>query len=142
MVLSSSSSGFCFNSTGDVGLHMAIIRSIFAAILGYVVFAASAVLLFQVTGHRPHTAAPLPFMAGTVAYGMLFAALGGWVAAWIAARRPVAHGVALTALIATGAVVSLVFSSAAATWSQWSALFLMAPVAIAGSYWRSRRIRV
>jgi hypothetical protein len=119
---------------------MALTRSIIAVILGYIIFAGSAVLLFQVSGH-PHAAASLSFEAGTVAYGMFFAALGGWVTAWIAARRPLQHGLVLACVIATGAIVSLLFSNASATWSQWSALLLMAPVAIGGSYWRSRQIR-
>jgi len=115
---------------------MALTRSIIAVLLGYVVFAGSAVLLFQVSGHRPHAAASLPFKAGTAAYGIFFAALGGWVTAWIAARRPITHGVLLACVIAAGAIVSLLFSNAAATWSQWSALLLMAPAAIGGAYWR------
>ncbi len=121
---------------------MAFIRSIIAVLLGYVVFAGSAVLLFQASGQRPHAEASFSFKAGTVAYGMFFAAVGGWVAAWIAATRPIKHGVFLACVIATGAIVSLLFSNAAATWSQWSALLLMAPVSIGGSYWRSRQIRV
>jgi hypothetical protein len=120
--------------------HMALTRSIIAVFVGYIIFAGSAVLLFQVSGHRPHAAAPLSFKAGTVVYGMFFAAAGGWVTAWIAARRPIKHGVLLACVIAAGAIVSLLFSNAAATWSQWSALLLMAPVAIGGSYWRSRQI--
>ena len=118
---------------------MTIIRSTIAVLLGYVVFAGSAVILFQVSGHRPHAAASLPFEAGTLVYGIFFAAIGGWLAAWIAARRPIEHGIILAAVIAIGAIISLLFSDAAATWSQWSALLFMAPAAIGGSYWRSRQ---
>jgi hypothetical protein len=120
---------------------MAITRSIIAVLLGYLVFAGSAVVLFQASGHKPHAASSLSFEAMTVVYGMFFAAAGGWVTAWIAARRPLKHGVLLAALIGMGAIVSLIFSNAAATWSQWSALLLMAPVAIGGSYLRSRQTR-
>jgi hypothetical protein len=116
---------------------MVLTRSIIAVLVGYIVFAGSAVLLFQVSGHRPHAAASLFFEAGTVVYGMFFAAVGGWVTAWIAVRRPIKHGVLLACVIAAGAIVSLLFSNAAATWSQWSALLLMAPLAIGGAYWRS-----
>ncbi len=119
---------------------MALTRSIIAVLLGYVVFAGSAVFLFQVSGHRLHAAASLSFKAGTAAYGMFFAAVGGWVTAWIAARRPIKHGVLLACVIATGAMVSLLFANAAAAWSQWSALLLMAPAAIVGSYWRSHLV--
>lgn len=121
---------------------MAVTRSIIAVLLGYVIFAGSAVLWFQVSGHRPHAEASLPFKAATAAYGMFLAAVGGWVTAWFAGRQPVKHGGLLAGVIATGAVASLMFSGAAATWSQWSALLLMAPMAIGGSYWRSHQIRI
>jgi hypothetical protein len=120
---------------------MAIVRSVFAVFLGYVVFGGSAVLLFQFSGHQPHAVASLSFEVGTVVYGMLFAMVGGWVAAWVAAVRPIKHGILLAGVIAIGAIISLVFSNAAATWSQWSALLLMAPMAIVGSYLRARQIR-
>lgn len=129
-------------SNSQTSSAMAIIRSIIAVLIGYVVFAGSAVLLFQISGHRPHAEASLFFEAGTTAYGMFFAAVGGWVTAWIAVRRPIMHGVLLAGVIATGAIVSLLFSNAAATWSQWSALLLMAPAAIGGSYCRSRQTQV
>jgi hypothetical protein len=121
---------------------MTLIRSITSVSLGYVVFAGSAVLLFQVSGQRSHAEAALSFKAVAVTYGMFFAAVGGWVTAWIADTQPIKHGVLLACVIAAGAIVSLLFSNAAATWSQWSALLLMAPLAIGGSYWRSRQIRV
>jgi hypothetical protein len=120
---------------------MAITRSIIAILFGYVVFAGSAVLLFQISGHRPHAEASLSFKAAAVVYGMFFAAVAGWLTAWIAARRPFEHGVFLACVIAKGAFISLLFANAAATWSQWSAIFLMAPMAIGGSYWRSRQIQ-
>ncbi len=135
-VLMEESNGQTHSATSSP--YMALTRSIIAVVIGYIIFAGSAVILFQLSGQRPHAAASLSFKAATVVYGMFFAAIGGWVTAWIAARRPIKHGVLLACVIATGAIFSLLFSNAAATWSQWSALVLMAPAATGGAYWRSR----
>ena len=69
------------------------------------------------------------FVFGMAIYGILFAALGGYVAALIARRRPRAHALAVGVLIALGSTVSLVVSASDARWSQLAALFLMAPAA-------------
>jgi nitrate/nitrite transporter NarK len=112
---------------------MTILRSTAGAVGGYLLFALTAVVLFQVSGQRPHAQASLPFMAGTAAYGMIFAAVGGWFAARVAGRRPALHGFLVALLIAVGAAFSLLFSGAGARWSQWEALLLMAPMAVVGA---------
>ena len=112
---------------------MSILRSTAAGLAGYVVFAASAGLLFQLSGRDPHAAQSTPFMLLTTAYGMLFAALGGMLAMRIARVRPSAHAVGVAALIALGATISLIASpGAGATWTQWGAILLMAPSALLG----------
>lgn len=109
---------------------MTALRSVGAVIAGYVVFAVSAVLLFQLSGIDPHAEQSVPFMVFAVLYGMGFAALGGLLAIRLAPSRPALHAVLLTGLIALGATVSLIARpGAGATWSQWTAIFLMAPCA-------------
>ena len=59
----------------------AMMRSVLAVLAGYLTFAVTGGLLFAVTGVDPH-ASPTPLVAvGTIVYGMVFAALGGWLAA-------------------------------------------------------------
>ena len=84
-------------------------------------------------GANPHAPQSLMFMAGTVVYGIGFAILGGLIAARLAPARPRLHAVVVSLIIAAGATASL-FSSPAgdATWSQWTALVLMAPSASLG----------
>jgi hypothetical protein len=119
---------------------LALLRSIGAVIIGYVVFAASAFAVFRVSGRAPHAAAPVPFMLASIASGVAFALVGGYVAAWIAGRRPLAHGAGVAALLALGAAVSLASTLGhGAVWSQLAALVLMAPAAIAGGWLRARR---
>ena len=107
-----------------------IIRSVAAVISGYAIFAASAVLLFQVAGRDPHAPQTLAFECLAVVYGIIFAGLGGLLAAGIAPRRGTLHAAFVTVTIALGAAASLLAKpGAGATWSQWTALVLMAPSA-------------
>ena len=105
-----------------------LLRSLLAVVLGYAVFAVSGGLLFRVAGRDPHAVQDLWFVVLAVVYGMVFAGLGGVVAARLAPSRGAVHAGVVTGLIALGATVSLV-RSAGATWSQWSAILLMAPCA-------------
>jgi hypothetical protein len=117
---------------------MSILRSVAAVVGGYVIFAISAFALFQVSGRDPHAPQPVWFMVASTVYGMLFAALGGFVAARISPTRALLHATIVAGVLALGAIVSLV-TSTGATWSQWSALILMAPSAYAGGRLAVRR---
>ncbi len=109
---------------------MNILRSIAAVILGYAVFAASAVLLFHIAEKDAHAPQSVGFMLFAVVYGIVFAGLGGMLAARIASARGNLHAAFVTLIIALGATLSLVARpGAGSTWSQWSALVLMAPSA-------------
>jgi hypothetical protein len=110
-----------------------VLRSLAAVVAGYLIFALSAAALFQVAGRDPHAPQPLWFVATAVAYGMLFAGLGGFVAARLAPIRPLLHSGGVAFVLALGAAGSLAASPGAdATWSQWTALALMAPSAWLG----------
>jgi hypothetical protein len=116
-----------------------MIRSVLGVVIGYVVFAAPAVVLFHVTGQPPHAEASVPFMVGATLYGMAFAALGGYLSAWIANRRLVAHASATAVVLALGAAVSLAATlGKGAIWSQVCAIAFMAPAAAAGGWVRLR----
>lgn len=120
-------------------MAVAITRSVLAVIAGYMVFALSGFVLFQVSGHPPHGEATVPFMVGATLYGMAFAFAGGYLGAFLAGRRPVAHGAAVAGLLALGAAMSLIFTlGKGAIWSQVCALVLMAPSAVAGGWLRAR----
>jgi len=115
-------------------------RSIIAVVVGYFIFALSAFAFFQITGQAPHQAAPVPIMLGSVALGMIFALLGGYVAARLAQRRPLAHGAAVALVLALGAAISLLSTlGKGAVWSQVAALLLMAPCAVLGGWLRFRQ---
>jgi hypothetical protein len=109
-----------------------MLRSIGAVAAGYFIFASSGLLLFQLSGQNPHQPAALNFKLAAIIWGCVFALVAGWLTARIAPRRPATHAAILAALIATGALVSIVTSPPGAIWSQVSALIAMAPCAWLG----------
>lgn len=129
-------------ASAPVPTLMRVLRSLAAVVGGYLIFAFSAVALFQGSGRNPHAPQPLWFMVASVTYGMAFAALGGFIAARVAPTRPALHACTVAFVLALGASVSLLTSPPAdATWSQWTALALMAPSAGLGGYLAARSQR-
>jgi len=120
---------------------ISLLRSIVAVILGYAVFAVSSGAIFLLSGHPAHAPASMAFMLMTIVAGIVFAAVGGYVAGWLAGRRPVTHALAVGVLLAVGAAVSLAMTLGhGAVWTQIAALLLMAPSAVAGGWWRAQAL--
>jgi MFS family permease len=108
-------------------------RTALAVVVGYVLFAVSAVVLFPLAHRDPHAAASLGFTLLAIAYGIAFGAISGWVARRLARRIDLLAPICVAGIIALGAAISLAATwRVAAHWSQWAAIFLMAPAAIAG----------
>ena len=116
-----------------------MLRSIGAVAAGYFVFAAAAVMLFQLSGREAHADAPLAFKVATTVWGAVFALVGGWLAAHVAVRRPAAHGAYLAVLIAAIAAISLIASPSGSAWSPIVAIVVMAPCAWLGGVLAARR---
>ncbi len=121
---------------------MPILRSILAVLAGYALFAASAVVLFRISGQDPHSSDSVGFMIVSFGYGFFFATLAGFVAALIAGRYEIEHSLAVAALIAAAGAASLLMrSSLGVVWIQLAALLVMAPASMAGGYLRMRLAR-
>lgn len=115
-------------------------RIFLAVVAGYLIFAVSAVLLFHLTNIDPHSPAALSFKAFTMAYGLAFAFLGGFVAGRIARRADLVCGIALAIFIALGATISMIARpGAGALWTQTAALLFFAPASLAGDWTRRKR---
>ena len=114
-------------------------RAFLAVLAGYLIFAGSAVLLFQVTKVDPHSPAAVGFELLTIVYGVAFALLGGFVTGKIARRTDLSCGIALALLIALGATASMIARPGrGALWTQAVALLLFAPASLAGDWIRRR----
>ncbi len=110
-------------------------RTIAGVILGYLVFAVMAFLLFRVTHQNPHAPAPMGFEITAIVYGAFFAFLAGYWGTAIAGRSDMWVAVPIAFIMAAGAIVSMV--KAGAGWSPLSALVLMVPAELIGGYMRA-----
>ena len=114
-------------------------RRVLGVLLGYVIFAASAVLLFRLSGRDPHAQQDAAFVVGSIAYGMFFGAVGGYVSAAVGGGRARTQAIWVGVIIALGATVSLLAGpKAGSMWSKVGALLLMAPSAIVGGMIREQ----
>ena len=107
-------------------------RVVSGVVLGYLMFGVSAFLLFRITGHNPHVRASISFEISAIVYGMLFAWLAGYIASFIGGRPDAIAAWIVGAIIAVGAVVSMVMT--VVSWSQVTALLFMAPMAVVGGW--------
>jgi hypothetical protein len=105
-------------------------RSILSVVVGYLIFGASAAILFGVSGQDPHVFPSLAFLIVSTVYGACCAATAGYVAVRIGTER---SGVDVAGLIAVVAVVSLVLHwRAGSSWSDVTVLIFMVPAAVVG----------
>jgi uncharacterized membrane protein YedE/YeeE len=109
-----------------------MLRSIGAVAAGYIVFGASAFLLFQLSGQDPHLPAALRFKIAAIIWGTVFALVAGWLTTRVAGKRTTSHAAILAALIALGAIVSIFADPGGEMWSQIATVALMAPSAWVG----------
>lgn len=119
------------------------IRSIVGVALGFGVFVVGSYLPRGATAGDPGPGPTAELIAGSVAYGMVFAALGGLTAASVAGRRYVAHALVVAGLIAVAALAHPWFQPGTnPRWLDLSAALLMAPAAVFAGWARSRLTEV
>lgn len=110
---------------------MAVIRKILAVVIAYVVFAASAGAWFGLSGHKPHVDAPLLFKLETLAYGVFFSLLAGFLVRLISRSQTLALNYILAGLMFLLAAVSLLLSDGS-HWTQWLTMAIFAPCSLLG----------
>ena len=119
-----------------------MVRGILGIIVGYLIFAGSAVALFALSRQDPHISASPRFLVLSIVYGIFFALLAGYITALIANVNDLRYVLLLAAIMAAAALVSLLARpGAGAIWSQLSALLLMAPAALVGGHLRLQQLR-
>jgi hypothetical protein len=107
-------------------------RLIFSVLTGYLVFAVSSALLFQIAGHDPHAVPGMRFSVASALWGMFFAAAGGILASRGAKRPTLVAAAWVAGLIAAGAFVSILLDRSAGIGPQLATLLLVAPSAYTG----------
>lgn len=117
-----------------------MLRSVLAVLVGYLIYAIPTVLLVRGTGattlERPASGVAL----GSTFVGILFAFVGGYVAAWLAPLRDRLHAGVLALIIATAALLQAFGQpDESASGAALTALFFIAPSAWLGGVMRSFR---
>ena len=112
---------------------MNIVRNIAAVIVGYLVFAVSAVLLFKLAGVDPHAEAGTRTMLLVVVFGAIFAFAAGLAAKAVAASSSLVVNVVLAVLMFAFAAFSALRSSGD-HYTQFAAMFVFAPISLLGGY--------
>jgi len=117
-----------------------VLRSVLAVLAGYLIYAVPTVLLYRTAGQAPLVQPPSGFVLGSALQGILFAFLGGYVAAWIAPLRDRLHAGVVALIIATAALLQAFGRpDASASGTALTALFFVAPSAWLGGVLRSFR---
>ena len=108
-----------------------MIRNIIGVIIGYAIFVASSLLLFEVSGQNPHEDAINVFIIFAAIYGALFAIVAGFVTQLISKANKLGVNYALAIVIGGFAIFSLA-NSDGSHWTQILAIVIFAPISILG----------
>ena len=114
-------------------------RTISGVILGYLIFAVPAFLLFPVTHHDPHAPASISFEIPAIAYGIFFAFLAGYCGNAIAGRCDMLVAIIIAVIIALIALASMIAMGVG--WSPVSAIVFNIPSELLGGYLLIKRRR-
>jgi len=113
-------------------------RKILSILVGYAIFAATAVALFKFSGQDPHADPAKSFMVLTAIYGALFSFIAGILTKLIARTRDLTINYVLAVIMAGFATFSF-FKSGGNHWTQLLAIFVFAPISILGGLFYSKR---
>jgi peptidoglycan/LPS O-acetylase OafA/YrhL len=116
-----------------------MLRKILSVIAGYMAFAISSVLLFNLTHHHPHQDAPWNFKLITIACGVFFSIIAGVVVQLIAKQKTLALNYILAAVMFGLAGISMALSGGS-HWTQIFAMFIFAPISILGGYIKNKGV--
>ena len=115
------------------------VRSVVAVAFSFGVFFVGSLVPRGAFAGQSGGPSPAGMVVGSIGYGVVFAALAGLTAASLAGRRPLAHGLAVAALIAVAALVHpWIEPGANPRWLDVAAILLMAPAAALAAWGRSR----
>jgi hypothetical protein len=121
-------------------MNSAAVKTILGVVLGDFIFAGGSVLMFYLAKIDPHGPAPMSFIVLSVVAGSVLAFAGGVAGSTLGARQDMICGMLLTAIIAVGAIASMISRPGqGALWSQTGAL-ISAPAALIGDWLRMKKI--
>ena len=115
------------------------VRTVVAVVLGDLIFAGGAVLLFYLAKVDPHAPVAASFVVLSVVAGIALALAGGFAGGIIGRRADLICGMLLAVIIAAAAIVSMASRPGqGALWSQTCGL-ISAPAAFVGDWLRMKK---
>lgn len=119
-----------------------MLRMILGIATGYLLFAASAVALFQLSGVDPHAPSSTGFRVLAVLYGAAFSVASGYLATAIARREQLRFAMVVASMVALAGIISLLARPGdGPMWTQVASIVLFAPLVVAGGHLRIQRRR-
>lgn len=118
-----------------------ILRSVLAVIAGFLAMAVLVMVLTLVSVSALHVKSghPTPgYLTLNVIYSLAAALLGGWLAALVAGRSPVAHGIALAVVMLALSAVSYIHYSGTQPFAYQIFLIVAPPLAAVLGAWLCR----
>jgi hypothetical protein len=115
-----------------------MIQKILGVIAGYAIFAVTSLVLFKLSGQKPHADPSISFVIVTIIYGALFSLIAGIVAQIIPRANNLNVNYILAFIMAGFAAFSF-FKSTGNHWTQLTAILVFAPVSILGGLLVLRR---
>jgi len=115
------------------------VRSVVGVAVGFGVFVLGSMMPRSALSEHPGMPPGAGLVAGSIGYGVVFAAIAGLTAASIAGRKQVQHALAVAILIAVGALLHPWLEPGAnPRWLDLAAALLMAPAAVFAGWARGR----
>jgi hypothetical protein len=115
-----------------------MLKQTLGVIAGYIVFVISSLLLFRLSGVKPHAEASVLFMFLTFVYGTIFSFISGVATQIIAKTKNLKVNYMLFVIMAGFATFSL-FKSDGSSWTQLLAIFVFAPISILGGFFMIKK---
>ena len=113
-------------------------RKIISIIAGYLIFVATSLAFFKLSGRNPHSDATLLFIIATAIYGAISSFISGLVTKLISKTTDLKTNYILALIIAGFATFSF-FKAEGNHWTQILAIFIFAPVSILGGLFYNKR---
>lgn len=110
-----------------------MIKQILGVVAGYAIFVVSSIVLFRISGVKPHSDASGVFMILTFVYGTVFSGISGFVCQLISKTNSLKTNYILCLIMAGFAIFSLLKSDGS-SWTQLLAIFVFAPISVMGGY--------
>jgi hypothetical protein len=115
-----------------------LLKNVLAVLIGYLIYAVPTVLLYSLSDQTPIGNPSDSFLLGSTLQGIVFAFLGGYVAAWIAPRQDRLHAGLVALIIAVAALLQAYGRpTLSSSGTPLTLLFFIAPSAWLGGVLRS-----